>query len=295
VAVTEQLTQTGWVLLCLVAAAEAGAFVLAMWKPASGRISSWAQRHGVRVTEANRPVIARYLRRTRGLQIAGAAVGWMASPLYAAATGRMFPLGDNWVALAVGGFLLGAVVAEAVTARAPRAPLAVRAAALIPRSLPDYLAAPSLWALRILPVAVLGVAVAYAAVPKDPTRIADPTVAYFAVVSVVLVGFAVAIEWTLRAIVLRPQQLAGADMVAADDAIRASSLRALSAGAVALLLLGVGWGLASIGIATSLVPLRNVATSIGAVTDLVAVLAWVGLTHPRSWRVRHETPLDPAG
>ncbi len=290
---TEQLTQVGWAFLVLGAAGVLGALILAVWTTPRGWTSSWAHRYGVQVTEANRSVVVGYLRRTRGWQIAGAGVGWVASPLYAAITGRPFPLGANWVALSVGGFLLGAVIAEALTGRG-RAAGGDRAAALTPRLLSDYFPAASLWALRILPLAIIGVAVAYAAVPKDPSEIVDPSVAFFAAMSVLLVAFAVAVEWTLRAIVLRPQRVASPDTVAADDAIRASSLHALSAGAIALLLLCAGWGLTSLGMATSVASLRNVLTLIGAIADIVAVLAWVGLTHPRTWRVRHESP-DGAG
>lgn len=292
---TEQLTQAGWVFLCIGAGVAAVALLVSVWMPVNGRVSSWARRYGVAVTAANRQVIGIYLRRSRGLQIAGAAAGWGASPLWAAFTGRPFPLGGNWVALAVGGFLLGAVAGEVITGRGHRTRNGARSAALTPRLLSDYLPASSLWALRVLPVAVAGVAVAYAAFPKDPSRPVDPSVAYFAAMSILLVAFAIATEWMLRAIVLRPQPVASPDMVAADDAIRASSLHTLSAGAIALLLLGAGWGLVSLGIATSVVPLRNAATSIGVLADLASVLAWALLTHPRAWRVHHEAPLDRAG
>ncbi len=288
---TEQLTGAGWILLGLGAALALAVLALVVRAPSEARLPSWASRHGLELTEANRPVVAAYLRRTRIFQTAGAAIGWLASPVYVGISGRPFPLGGNWVALTVGGFLLGAVTAEATFLRRSRARSLVRSAALVPRALPDYIPAPTTWALRILPLLIVVFAVLYAAVPKDLQRSVDqPSVVFLLVVSILLVGFALVIETILRAIVARPQPVVRQDLVEADDAIRANSIHALSAAAVAVLLLGAGWALVTVGTVTSMEPLRQVLPWLGVVTDVMSVVAWVGLGHPRTWRVQHQAP-----
>lgn len=288
---TERLTGAGWILLGLGAALALGVLVVVVRAPSDTRLRSWASRYGLELTEANRPVVAGYVRRTRIFQTAGAAIGWLASPVYVGIIGRPFPLGGNWVVLTVGGFLLGAVTAEATFLRRPRAGAGVRSAALVPRALPDYLPSATTWALRIPPLLTVGIAALYAAVPKDLHRSADePGVVLLLVVSIMLVGFAVVVEGILRAIVARPQPVVSHDLVGAEDAIRASSIHTLSAAAVAVLLLGAGWALVTVGTVTSIEPLRQVMLWLGVVTDVMAVVAWVALGHPRAWRVQHQAP-----
>jgi hypothetical protein len=231
-------------------------------------------------------MLARYRRRSRTLQVVGAALGFLASPLYIGFTGRTFPLGDSWVLLAVGGYLVGTVLAEAASFRPYRATTGMRAASLSPRTLTNYVPAATIWAIRVLPLAVVAQCVVYGLIPKSPQQPVDPSVPFVIVSTAVVVVFAVAVETTLRAIVARPQPATTEDCVAADDAIRASSIHALSAAAIALLLLSLGWILVSMGTAMPVSLLSQVFAWLGLLTDVGALVAWLGLGHPRSWHVR---------
>jgi hypothetical protein len=289
-----QLTEAGWVFVAVGAMSGLVGLVLAVMPPSATRLEAWARRYGFALTDANRSLVGRYLRRTRTLQVAGAAIGFLASPLYVGITGRPFPLGDSWVALAVGGYLVATVVAEATFLR--RSPAThIREAALSPRTLSDYVPSATIWVIRILPFAAVALGVVYAAVPKDPQRPLDPSAAFLLVTSLVLVGFAIAIEAALRAIVARPQPATSEDVVAADDAVRASSIHGLTGAAVALMLLCAGWELVLVGEVTAVTILSQVLPWLGVIADVAALGAWIGLGHPRSWRVRRAPTAAGAG
>jgi hypothetical protein len=262
--------------------------------PSAARLEAWARRYGFALTIANRSLVGRYLRGTRTVQVAGAAIGFLASPVYVGITGRPFPLGDSWVALAVGGYLVATVVAEATFLRRPPATL-VRAALLAPRTLSDYVPSATIWVIRTLPLLAVALSAVYALVPKDSQRSLDPSATFLLVASVVLVAFAIAIEAMLRAIVARPQPATSEDVVAADDAVRASSIHGLSGAAVALVLLGAGWELVSVGEVTSVTILSQILPWLGVLTDVLALGAWIALGHPKSRRVQRAPTAAGAG
>jgi hypothetical protein len=287
VAQTSQLTAAGWGFVGAGAVLALVALVLAAMAPGETRLAAWARRYGFELTEINRPVVSRYLRKTRTLQAAGAGLGFLASPIYVGISERPFPLGDSWVALAIGGYLVATVVAEATFLRS-RTPNSVRGAALLPRSLADYVPKAAIWAIRILPLVSVGLAVLYGVVPKNPQRPLDPSSTFLLVASALLVTFAIAIETTLRAIVARPQPAMIEDAVEADDAVRASSIHGLSGASVALMLLTGGWELVSAGEVTSVTILSQVLPWLGVLVDVTALAAWIFIGHPRSWRVDRE-------
>jgi hypothetical protein len=291
----EELTQGGWVMLCLGAGVAVVAAALVQWTTLGIRLSGWSRRYGLSVTAENRPRVEHYLRRTRLLQICGAAIGWVAAPLYIALVGRPFPLGDSWVALAIGGYLIGAVLAEIIVGRAPRGVSRVRSAALVPRMLRDYLPAGSLWAIRVLPAVTLALSVVAALGGRAMQSPDASTVVAVGALAALSIAFSVTIEWLLRAIVARRQPATSRAMIEADDALRASSLHALSAGAVALLMLGVAWALVIIGTIAAPESGGGLLTTLAAVIDVLAMIAWLVLGHPRSWRVLRGARLDGAG
>jgi hypothetical protein len=288
---TAQLTVAGWSFLAVGAALAIAGLWLVTRMPSDGQLAGWARRYDCALTASTRPVVARYRRRTRTLQVAGAALGFLASPLYVGFTSRAFPLGDSWVLLAVGGYLVGTVLAEAASFRPYRATIGMRAASLSPRTLTDYVPAATIWAIRVLPLAVVALCVVYGLMPKSPQQLVDPSVPFVIVSTAVVVVFAGVVEASLRAVVARPQPATTEDCVAADDAIRASSIHALSAAAIALLILSLGWILVSMGTAMPVSLLSQVFPWLGLLTDVGALVAWLGLGHPRSWHVRRGEPL----
>ena len=288
---TSQLTAAGWIILGVSLVVAAVALVHAVMPPSDGRIARWSSHHGLALTDSNRSVVAGYLRRTRSLEVAGATLGWLSSPVYVGFMGRPFPLGDSWVVLAVAGSLLGAALAE-LTFLGQRQPLpAVRAAMLTPRTLTDYVPGAMMWAIRrALPVAGVALAVAYAVAPNDLQRSVDPSIGMLAM-SLLVVAFAVLIEWFLKTIVSRPQPAITNDLLAADTSLRTGSIHALSAAALALILLSVGWALVSLGGVSADAQAGEVLPWLGAACDVGALIAWIGLGHAANWRVHRDAPV----
>jgi hypothetical protein len=119
-------------------------------------------------------------------------------------------------------------------------------------------------------------------------RPVDPSVQFVALISGLLVLFAVTVELILRAIVGRAQPVTTDDLATADDAIRASSIHAFSGAAIGMLLVGVGWAVFTVGSMTSVRALHGSLPWLAIVTISSAVYAWIYLGHPRTWRVRHQ-------
>ena len=132
-----------------------------------------------RLTPENRPVVARYLRRSRLLPVCGAIVAVVLATLVELVLhGELVILGfhsDGSVAPCTGpfqlyiGYLLGALCAEISMVRA-RDP-ARRAASLVPRELVDYLPRRLLLAQRALGVAVVLGVIVMGLVPYSVARV----------------------------------------------------------------------------------------------------------------------------
>ncbi|MGA8416208.1 MAG: hypothetical protein WB808_06255 [Candidatus Dormiibacterota bacterium] len=287
---TSQLTASGTIILGLSAVALAGAFVWAAMVPSEGRIARWSSHYGLGLTALNSSLVAPYLRRTRSLQVAGGALGWLLSPLYITLFGRPFPLTDNWALLAVAGYFLGAAVAEITFLRKSQPHSSVRAAALARRALSDYIPRATVWAIRMLPLAGVSLAVIYALVPENPQRTVDPSVAFMIASSLLVVVLAALIEWFLRTIVTRPQPAITNDLLAADDAIRAASIHSLAAAGIAVILLSIGWAAVSLGDVIASNALSELLPWFGVACDLAALVVWIGLGHLATWRVQRGTP-----
>jgi hypothetical protein len=191
--------------------------------------------------------------------------------------------------VAISGYVLGAVIAETTSARPFGTPSEARLASLAPRVLLDYIPWVSIWSLRVLAAVAIGLALIFAAMPKHPQSPGDPSLALVIGVALLLAVFALAVEQILQRIVYRPQPATDADRVAADDAIRASSIHALSGAGIGLLLVGIGSELFWMQFTTSIDSLRELLGWPATIAILLALVSCVGFAHPRTWRVRHST------
>jgi hypothetical protein len=215
-------------------------------------VERWARDHDVELTPETRPLVARYLRNARIHRTWGAAAGAVLPSLIEyAASGRVQVLGfgtDGTSApLAFGtifvGYLLGALYAEVSLAR-PAAG-ARRMATLVRRDLEQYLPRRLILAQRALAGAGgLGlVAVGLVPYPED---FSDPNLPSLVVGGIVVLAFGAGLELVERWLVRRPQPYTSAGLVAADDAIRAQSVRSVAGAGLSLLALsccGVSLGL----------------------------------------------------
>jgi hypothetical protein len=266
-------------------------FALGVRPPSERSLARWASRYGLHTSDGNRPLISRYLQRTRSLQMTGAGLGWIGAGLFVSGVGQFVPLFAIPLLLAITGYLLGAVIGEATFLHPLGAQTGVRSAALTPRALLDYVPQLTVWALRALPALLIVLAVLYALMPKHAPTPTDVSATLVLAASALLVVFALAVERLLQAITSRPQPVINADLTAADDAIRASSIHALSGAGVGLVLLGIGAVLFALQYASTDESLRGWLGYPATLVILLAMVSWIRLGHPRTWRVRRSSPL----
>lgn len=204
-------------------------------------VDEFAGLSGIETTEASRHFIAYYLLTGRRLR----AVLVLAAVFLPALVGQALGLTDqfevpaSWQAV-LAACLVGTVWAElALTRPAGK----VRVASLRPRDIGTYLGQPLLWS----PVIASGIAAAmWAGVPALPA-VSDGGVERASRGEIVTgLVFAVAVPavvaLTQRWIVTRPQPFSIPSLVAADDAIRAASVRYLAAVGTAMALINLAGG-----------------------------------------------------
>jgi hypothetical protein len=256
--------------------------------PRPGQVLAWADVYGLELTAANRSVVERYLRRTKRLRTIGALGGLLFSIVFTAATqGRESnSIGGNGLLMAAAGYVLGALVAEALLSH-PERTLA-RAASLEPRALAQYLPGYAIWAQRVIPVLAMGLLPVYAALEQQPSSLASG-LAQFAAVAAGLVAVGLALEGIERMIVRRAQPVVAPDLLLADEAIRASSIHAMAGAGNALLLLGLAYLVSTLVTATSHSPLNWTFGILSFVALGLALSSWIDLGHPKSWRIRRRT------
>lgn len=249
-----------------------------LWRPARRwHPEPWAERAGLRLTPRNDALVRTYLDRARDMRLVGAVAGFLAPHVYAAARGGQLPIPFDFDLFdALIGYLLGAVAAE-ITLTRPRSP--VPSASLTPRQLSDYLPPWLTIALRASAGTSLAVVVLYAVLP-EPVVGVDPSMPPTLVIGVAAAVVLVVVEGAQRLIVARPQPTVEPDVIAADDAIRAASVRALAGAGIALELIILCVHVVEIGTASSIPLLRWSLPWVGAACFVLAITSWVHITQP---------------
>jgi hypothetical protein len=197
---------------------------------------------------------ARHLRRARIFRRSGIAAGLVLPSLVEyTLTGRVQILGfgtDGTAAPYAGplwgyiGYLAGAVCAEATLVR--RIDPARRAASLVPRELEDYVPRRLLHSQRGLGVVVVAGILLLGVVPYDE-RTTQPGWLGLLAGAALAAAFAVGLEALERWLVRRPQPFTDPSLLAADDAVRADSVRSVAGSGVALLLVTLSGIFAGLG------------------------------------------------
>ena len=191
--------------------------------PTDRQLRRWATTCGVELTPETELMVRAHLGRVRRFRSVAALPFWW---LYVA------PLvfGSDLVAVAspapaLVAYLVGGLVAE-LTAR-PVEPGAARSASFVPRTVADYRPA---W-LEVVPWVLLALAAGFSVVPRlTGSSVGNATAPAAVVVALALVVLA---EVAARRVARRPQRSGSTDVLAADDALRATAV-SLCAG-VALL------------------------------------------------------------
>jgi len=243
----------------------------------------WAGERGLELTAENRSPVARYLRRARLFRTWGGVLGVLLPSLIAyVVDGRVTVLGfgtdGNSAPLGFGaifiGYLAGALLAEVTTVR-PRGPR--RVAGLERRALESYLPRWVIVAQRAAAIAGAVGTIAVAAVPF-PATTANPGSAVLIAIAVLIVAAAAGLEAVERWIVRRPQPFVEPALVAADDALRAQSIRAAAGAGLALLLLYVA-GISLALQASDVAALHATMVGPAAVCLVASLLAYSGISN----------------
>lgn len=240
--------------------------------PTDRQLRRWATTCGLELTSEIEPTVRAHLGRVRRFRSVAALPFWW---LYVA------PLvfGSGMVAVAspapaLVAYLLGGLVAE-LTARPVESGVA-RHASFVPRSVADYRPA---W-LEVVPWTLLALAAGFSVAPRlTGSSVADATAPAAVVVGLVLVVVA---EVAARRVARRPQRSGSTDVLAADDALRATAISlcagvALLAGASAVqvaALAATTGSSGSSGVVLHLLLLPVQALSIGALWCIVRQETW---------------------
>ena len=252
----------------------AGLLAWSIVKASAGaeEIDGWAKRHGVTLTDATRPMVAAYLVRSRKYRLKGALIGLVVP----------FGIGVPGVEMATG-YLLGTLLAEFTHHRVTAGES--RAASLTPRTLYDYI--PS-----YVPRLLEGIA-AVGGVLLLPLYLWGPKVQGLTTheVGVIVGGIGSAvlplvIKKLLERMVARPQPAVSEALVAADDAMRASSMHAVSGAGLSGSLLLLGTFTFTVGVTSALGIVQWVFPAAGAALWVSALAVWLKLGIRPKWKVR---------
>ncbi len=214
-----------------------------------GEADTWAGRHGLELTPVSRPWVETYLRTGRNLRQICALGGIVVPIAVHAATGvDLHVSGLVWLLV---GYLVGCLWSELALTRAPAGTR--RSASLVTRQLSDYLPR----RMRVAQVALPAVAVALGALAtaaytwdrsaefhdlssgadtlvRTAPNATDQLLHSGARVAAVLAPLIMVVAWLAeRYLIRRPQPVVDPSLVAADDALRSSSVHLLGASGMA--------------------------------------------------------------
>src|SRR4051812_22563101 len=271
-------------VLALILAVALPVSVFRSYRAPDSLVERWAGEQGLRLTAESRTIVARYLRSASVLRAWGAVAGALLPSLIdLVVDGRVQVLGfgtdGNSAPLAFGwifvGYLIGALCAELSVARPTRA--ARRAASLTRREIDAYLPRRALRAQRAATTAGALGTLAVAALPYASVSPPDPPELVLVAAGVLACG--AGLEAVERWLVRRPQPFTDAAVVAADNAIRAQSIRAVAGAGLAMLLLFCA-GVSLVLQASDVAVLHVVMLIPAAVCFVVALLVCRGVEDP---------------
>jgi hypothetical protein len=196
-------------------------------------VVAWARGYDLQLTERNQAMVTYYVRLAITLRVIGGVGGLVLGALFDDATGLDTSSGAGfwiWILL---GWLLGSSWAEYRLTR----PLPTEhTASLTPREVQDYLPA-HLYAAPAAAASVAVVITAIGLIAPGPADGPNPPTAGLVLGTVGAVLIAVLITLAIRSVVARRQPSGPPDVIAADDAIRASAVHNLAGGGTAAILL----------------------------------------------------------
>lgn len=286
------------VLLCLIASLVCLS-TLFKERPKPSATNVWATAHGVTVTQRNSDFVVAYVFEGHRLRLVCGFGGFIAAAALSAGTGIDLKA-SGWVWL-LSGYLVGVVWSESWLTRLPAG--TQRVASLTPRKVSDYLVSRMLIAQVVIVLGALAMAGFAVAQGTEPQVVGGfPSSFGFASgrslqhttigMGLAAALLALGVGLLQRHIVGKAQPMADPDLLAADDAVRASAVHLLSGTIIAIILLLISTQLqmlAAIGAFADGVAVFGTLTCL-----LGALLAWRFYGH-RAWVVkrsksRHSSP-----
>jgi len=269
-------------------------------------VDDWARGHGLELTPQSRPWVDDYLRTGRNLRQIGGFGGLVVAASVTAATGLdLYVSGLVWVLL---GYLVGCFWAELALTRAPNG--ARRSASLVTRRLGDYLPRRMQIAEVVVPITALLLGAIVGPTHLEPTLRAlapgelpptgfhlvspyatDAAVRQGALTATLMAPLVMGVVWLAqRYLIGRPQPVVDPSLVAADDALRSSSIHLLGGSGLAAGCLLIGSQLGYLITVTQ--GLVQAALIVALVASFAA--AWVLFRWRNApWQVRRPTFGDP--
>lgn len=258
------------------------------------RLASWADAHGVDLTDTNTAFVTAYVTEGHRLRLVCGFGGAIALAAVSRGLGIEVPV-SGWVWL-MAGYLGGVVWSEAWLTRLPAG--TIRTASLTPRRVGDYLVGRLRIAQVVVPcVALLLGGAAFAVSGKPPTDSVEPRLTALSVgalrwtvamIGVASVALSLGVAWLQRHLVTKPQPTADTDLITADEAVRASSVHLLSGTAVGIVLVCIGSQLTMLYQLGA--PGEGLLTLGSLLCWLAGLVAWRYYGH-RAWVVRrHRRP-----
>lgn len=243
-------------------------------------LKKWAEANGVSLGTAG-PRVRHYLAWSRWSRALGFLGGIVLSLRLRGGLGPMEAAIFGFV-----GYLLGALVAELLMNRPPKAS---GFASLKPRLITEYVPGYALKFLRAAPLLFLVLEGVYALTPlgaslaASSAAVPDASPARF-IASALALGLLIGgIEGMLRLIVSRRQPASSAEEKAVDDVLRSASAHAITAGGLALLCLAIAGE--ALGFSTLEGAAGAVAQMVGAAAIVAALVAWFALSKSRGKRL----------
>ena len=244
-------------------------------------VTTWAAAHGLRLTEHNRAMVTWFVRLNLVLRVIGGVAGMLLGALFDGAFGLHSSAAAGFWVWIIMGWLAGGAWAER---RLVRPGAAGGTASLLPRRVSDYLPiglqlAPLASAAFVVVIAAIGTQLTW---PANP-QFTPPSDASLMAPAACAVAIAVLVVALLRSVVACRQPVMHPDVIAADDAIRASTAHHLGGGGSAAVLL-----IATHVTYAVLTPFQlpfGVRGWVPALLALGAFFSWRYFAY-RAWRVR---------
>ena len=241
-------------------------------------VDRFLNRYPIRVTAENGPMVVRRLARVR----AARTLGGLGGALLGGAAGLVGLHVNLLIAIPVG-YLLGAIVAE-LPSRRDRVAASHPAATLVPRRLRDYV---PLWIVVAPPIVIvvtLAIDIASASGSQRPNLGYNEAGRGAVGFGALMLASGLTLG-TARMILYRRQPYTTAEMVSADDALRAASLHCVCGGGFAIVAVIASGSIWSAVLRSNVQLLRWIAPGLAFALWMAALFAWFGL-RVAPWLVR---------